>query len=216
MCVGDGAILTKDYKVLKHPKSNSHEDIVELHHLEDIYTGRDREWLRIELHPQASLISINPDEWQFILDADGSLPDWYNLEMAEKYTKEKLMREIKEGRYKNWGKSLTLGGCTGLKAIPELPSVESLTLDGCTGLKAIPELPSVKYLYLQGCTGLKAIPELPSVESLDLRGCTGLKAIPELPSVEYLDLGGCTGLKAIPELPSVLDLPEHLKEGGRP
>lgn len=36
------------------------------------------------------------------------------------------------------------------------PLVEHLDLIGCTGLTAIPELPSVKTLYLRGCTGLDA------------------------------------------------------------
>ena len=149
-----------------------------------------------------------------------------SIELRKLILEKKFSNDV---RYQVEG-DLSLGGCTGLTALPENLSVESyLSLEGCTGLMALPKNLSVEgYLSLDGCTGLTALPENLSVGSfLSLDGCTGLTALPENLSVGgdlYLD--GCTGLTALPENLSVggdlyLDgctgltaLPENLSVGG--
>ena len=102
MCNLYSGILGKNYDVFDSPDSDSHEDIVKKYSLKDINIGKDREWVRFEILPLVSLDSINPAEWEYHLDEDGTneLPDWYNPTMAEKYCKEHLFKQLRAGRYK--------------------------------------------------------------------------------------------------------------------
>ena len=98
---------------------------------------------------------------------------------------------------------LNVTGCTGLKALPDLPAVRALYATRCAGLTELPDLPAVQILHVEGCTGLKALPDLPAVCTIEARGCTGLTALPDLPAVRILNLECCTGLTALPDLPAV-------------
>ncbi|KAM5546375.1 hypothetical protein ABKV19_002515 [Rosa sericea] len=111
---------------------------------------------------------------------------------------------------------LSLGGCSNLKILPEMPgNLEVLWVDQT----AIEELPSSIWsleklhdLELQLCAELKNLPSstcrLNSLSILDLHGCRSLESLPvELPSgLKELDLRNCKSLGSLPvELPSGLE-----------
>jgi hypothetical protein len=144
MCKTHSCILTRKYKVLTHPHSDGHEDIIEKHKLKDDLIKEKREWLRIELHPLNSLTSTTPEDWTFILDEGRPLPGWYDCELAKSACIENLIKEINNGRYTGEWKGLSVGGYlylrgTQIKELPDNLSVGgSLDLQG-TQIKELPD-----------------------------------------------------------------------------
>ncbi len=128
MCRTGSVVLTKKFKVLAHPESDRHEDIIKKyqveHKLKDDSYGEHRDFMRIEITPNQTLTSINPGDWKYRLDENKPLPQWYCPEYAEKVAKEEFLKLIKNGRYVNdWKGDLDLRG-TGITALPKSLKVQ--------------------------------------------------------------------------------------------
>ena len=188
MCKSYSAIIDMNHNVLDHPISDSHEDIIKLHKLQDIAVGPAREWLRVEMFPKRALDSLNVDDWEYHLDtqSDGGLPGWYDRQSAIDAVWDRLSSLLPDRYHGQWEGNLYLRGCTSLTSLPE-----GLTVGG--------------NLYLRGCTSLTSLPEGLTVGgNLDLSDCTSLTSLPEGLTVGgQLDLRGCTGLISLPNMPGV-------------
>jgi len=104
-----------------------------------------------------------------------------------------------------------VGGCTGLKQLPDLPNAKTVDISVCTGLTKLPDLPNAQIVYMSGCTGLKQLPDLPNAKIVYMSGCIGLTKLPDLPNAKILDIRGCTGLK---QLPDGSTLEQYMAPGG--
>ena len=65
-------------------------------------------------------------------------------------------------------KKLNCNGCTKLKSIPYIPSLERLHCGGCTSLKNIPDIPGLKFLV---CAFCRMIIHRPKAAMFDFTGC---------------------------------------------
>ena len=153
MCHFASFVLTKDREFWLDT-SDSHENIITHYKLHaDGASGPNI--LRIELTPPSAGDWGILGNWVFRIDQDIT-PDWASgvdaMQSIEARTR--LSANVRFSKEYKVGGGLSLGGCTGLKALPENLKVGGyLYLNGCTGLKALPE--SLKVgggLYLGGCT----------------------------------------------------------------
>jgi len=114
-------------------------------------------------------------------------------------------------------KTLDLGGCEALTALPEslgfMTGLKTMSLGQCEALTALPEslelMTGLKTIDLPECKVLTALPAnlgaLTALETLDLRGCKTLTALPvSLGTLANLtlDLRGCDSLHTPP--PSIV------------
>jgi hypothetical protein len=190
-------VIIRSKKILFLAKEDSHEEIIKAFGLGDDKLF-DRDFVRIEVKPKGELLSVNPNDWEFKVDEEETLPEWFD----EKFWEGECIREMTEKIIPKFDlnyESLYLRGCTGLTSLPEGLKAESLYLRGCTGLTSLPEGLTVGHLDLRGCTGLTSLPEGLKAGHLDLAGCTGLTSLPEGLEAESLYLAGCTGLTSLPE-----------------
>ncbi len=201
MCIGKGMIVRRfqeepDYLM----DSNDHAPLVEVLGLKDNKLV-DRNFVRIELWPTDELTSTNPDDWDFKVDEEGTLPSWF--EEKQDYWQEKCLTVLVSSIIPQWvkkgvGDSLYLEG-TQIKSLGQLKSVgDSLYLRG-TQIKSLGQLKSVGgSLYLRG-TQIKSLGQLKSVGGwLNLEG-TQIKSLGQLKSVGgWLNLEG-TQIKSLPK-----------------
>jgi len=144
-------------------------------------------------------------------------------------TLHRALEALKASHVKRVGTNLL--GCA--QATPEvmarvtaaLPaSLEHLTVLGCEGLTAFPELSQLnqlRSLNLYNCHELASLPdvsELKQLRSLDLRHCEKLASLPdvtELKQLRTLKLSFCSELASLPDVSELKQLtdfrkPDHL------
>ena len=78
MCNFWSCILTREGDVLWAPDTDSHEDLVTRHGLND-HKLWDRDFVRIEINPTNSL-SKSKGDWRYKVDEEGTLPVWYEAD----------------------------------------------------------------------------------------------------------------------------------------
>jgi hypothetical protein len=79
MCRPASFIVTEN-RVLWHPNSDSHEDIIELYGIRD--DGRKCDFVRVEILPPEGNILLPLDKWRYRTDRD-VVPGWYDPREAE-------------------------------------------------------------------------------------------------------------------------------------
>ena len=78
MCKFYSCIITKPGKVLGDGQTDSHEDIIKEHKLDDSKPLELRTWIRVEIMPHAYDKTIKDvSKWVIKVDEDNT-PDWYN------------------------------------------------------------------------------------------------------------------------------------------
>ncbi len=96
--------------------------------------------------------------------------------------------------------SLNLDFSETLRELPQGLRLNSLSLRGCTNLRALPESLHVRFdLVIDGCEGLTVLPENLKAGSISMRDCTGIEALPEGLDTYFLDISECVNLKYWPE-----------------
>ena len=77
MCIGKAMIIKKHARYPDYLRdSNSHTDIIKSLNLRDDKLP-DRNFVKIECWPKASLTSTDITDWEFRIDEVGSLPSWF-------------------------------------------------------------------------------------------------------------------------------------------
>ena len=78
MCIGKAMIICKGSRYPKYlMDSNDHEPLVKKLHLKDDQPPELKKFIRVEMLPIGSLTSTNPDCWNFHIDENNRLPDWF-------------------------------------------------------------------------------------------------------------------------------------------
>ena len=108
MCKSASFIVTKT-KVLYHPLTDSHEDIIKKYKLND--RGMSPDFVRVEVVPPKNDYSLPLDKWEYSVDQD-TLPDWYDPRESEIATREELKNWAKERIFRNKRKEIVQEGGT--------------------------------------------------------------------------------------------------------
>ncbi|KAL1074995.1 hypothetical protein V6Z11_D11G328200 [Gossypium hirsutum] len=108
---------------------------------------------------------------------------------------------------------LRLNNCENLACLPDnfykLKSLKFLSLYGCSNLRDLHGLSSLENLDLSG-SNLENLPtsikQLPRLKQLILRKCKRLKSLPELPpSLKHLDAHDCTSLEEVSSIKKLFE-----------
>ena len=113
MCTGKAFIAIKGKRQPVYAKdSNDHSPLVEKHNLKDNKII-DRNFVRLEAHPKGDLTSINPDDWDIVVDEISTLPGWFeeeSIDWLEKCRQKMVQKIIPEWIKNGVGGSLDLSG----------------------------------------------------------------------------------------------------------
>jgi len=83
MCDYFSCIITKDLRVHWQKGSASHDDVLQALKLEDVKL-QERDFVRIEIVPKNDKRPTrNKDDWNFKVDEERTLPDWYEKNVIE-------------------------------------------------------------------------------------------------------------------------------------
>ena len=77
MCEFISCIWTKGKKVLWDEQAHSHETIIKKHKLKDAVL-MNRNFVRVELTPDYNELTHDLNKWQFKVDEEETLPDWFD------------------------------------------------------------------------------------------------------------------------------------------
>ena len=91
MCRLASFIVTRE-KVLWHPSDDSHEKIIQFHHLDD---KRESDLVRVEMVPPNMDYSKPLKSWKFVVDQP-SRPEWFSAKTEEEMVRAELPKWKKE------------------------------------------------------------------------------------------------------------------------